>query len=101
MEAWVKEHNWYICLYCLKKFVVVKYSINLDHKIQLKNTSILAKKSRQMDQIMREAVVIELNPNNMNREDGFSLSWAWKPLICDMKEWRQSLTKESAPFCRI
>jgi hypothetical protein len=31
----------------------------------------------------------------MNREDGFSLSRAWKPLICDLKEWRQSLTKES------
>jgi hypothetical protein len=28
-------------------------------------------------------------------EDGFSLSQAWKPLIHDLKEWRQSLTKES------
>jgi hypothetical protein len=32
---------------------------------------------------------------NMNRKDGFSLSRAWKPLIRDLKERRQSLTEES------
>jgi hypothetical protein len=34
----------------------------------------------------------------MNRENGFSLSWAWKPLFRDLKERRQSLTKESNPI---
>jgi hypothetical protein len=38
-----------------------------------------------------------LHPNNMNREDGFSLSWAWKPLIRDLREWRQSHTEVSVP----
>jgi hypothetical protein len=27
---------------------------------------------------------IELHPDNMNREDGFSLSKVWKPLILDL-----------------
>jgi hypothetical protein len=31
----------------------------------------------------------------MNREDGFSLSRAWKPLIRDLKERTLSLTEES------
>jgi hypothetical protein len=48
-----------------------------------------------MDRVIRESIEIELHPNNMNREDGFSLSQAWKPLIRDLKKRRQSLTKES------
>jgi hypothetical protein len=39
-----------------------------------------------MDCIIREAIVIELHPNNMNREAGFCLSKTWKPLICSLKK---------------
>jgi hypothetical protein len=65
---------------------VVEHSISLGHQIQLQNTSFLAKKSRWMDRVIREATEIKLHPNNLNREDGFSLSRAWKPLIHDLKE---------------
>jgi hypothetical protein len=34
--------------------------------------SILAENSRHMESIIRKATEIELNPNNMNRGDGFS-----------------------------
>jgi hypothetical protein len=47
-----------------------------------------------MDRVIREAIEMELHPISMNREDGFFLSRAWKPLICDLKEQRQSLTEE-------
>jgi hypothetical protein len=30
----------------------------------------------------REAIVIELHPNNMNRDAGFCLIKSWKSLIC-------------------
>jgi hypothetical protein len=38
-----------------------------------------------MDRIIREAIEIELNPYNMNKEEGFCLSKSWKPLICTLK----------------
>jgi hypothetical protein len=31
-------------------------------------------------------VDIELHPNNINTEDGFSLCRLWKPLLCDLRE---------------
>jgi hypothetical protein len=78
--------------------LVAEHSINLGHQIQLQNTSILAKQSRWMNWVIREVIKIELHPDNMNREDDFSLSWAWKPLIRDLKK-RRFLTKESTPSC--
>jgi hypothetical protein len=53
---------------------VAEQSINLGHRIQLQNTTILSTKHRYMDRIIWEAIEIELHPNNMNREDGFCLS---------------------------
>jgi hypothetical protein len=38
-----------------------------------------------MDRIVREAIEIELQPYNMNKEEGFCLSKSWKPLICTLK----------------
>jgi hypothetical protein len=43
--------------------------------------NILASKHRCIKQIIRETIKIELHPKNMNRENGFSLSRSWKPLI--------------------
>jgi hypothetical protein len=50
-----------------------------------------------MDWILREVTEIELQPDNINTEDSFSLSRARKPLIHDLKEWRLSYTKELTP----
>jgi hypothetical protein len=66
IEARVKKHHQHIRLRP-KKSAVVEHSINLDHQIQLHNTSILANKSSYMDQIIGEATEIDLHPNNINR----------------------------------
>jgi hypothetical protein len=60
--------------------------INLGYHMQLHKTSILAKNSRCMDQTITEAIKIELHPN-ISRENGFSMSRSWKPLIQDLMEW--------------
>lgn len=59
-----------------------EHSINLRHRIQVHHTA----KPRCMDCIIREAIDIELYPDNMNWEDGFCLSTSWKSLVCSMKD---------------
>jgi len=59
---------------------VVEHRIGLGHCIQLHDSRILARKYRCMDCILREAGEVELQ-SDMNREDDFSLSKAWKLLI--------------------
>jgi hypothetical protein len=69
---------------------VAEHSINLDHRIQLQNTTILSTKSRYMDQMIREAIE-KLQPNNMDREDGLRLSRSWKPFIHALKGRKKRL----------
>jgi hypothetical protein len=33
-----------------------------------------------VDRLVKEAIQIRLNQNNFNRDNGFTLSWAWNPL---------------------
>jgi hypothetical protein len=85
IETRVKEHQCHIYLEHPDKSAVAEHSINLGHQ----DTSILFTKSRYMDLIIREAIEIELHPNNMNTEDGLRLDRSWKPLIHSLKGHRK------------
>jgi hypothetical protein len=43
-------------------------------------------KTRHMEHIIKEATVIKLYPDDINRKEGLSLSKAWKSLLQTVKE---------------
>jgi hypothetical protein len=67
------------------KSAVAEHSISRGHRIQIQNTNILSNNSRYMDRLIKEAIEIELHPNNMTGRmvsflagHGNHLSTPWK-----------------------
>jgi hypothetical protein len=81
----LKEHQRHIRLEHPDKSAVAEHIIDLGHRIQFHNSSILARKIRYMDRIVTEAIKIELLPYDINTEGGFCLCISWKPLIGSLK----------------
>jgi hypothetical protein len=92
---YMEEYQRYIHLEHPNKSAKVKHIMNLGHCIQPHHTAILSTKPRCKDCIIREATEIKLNPNNMNREDGFRLSKSCKQLISSLKDRRKPPSHDS------
>ncbi|KAJ4429872.1 hypothetical protein ANN_22076 [Periplaneta americana] len=76
-----KEHQRSIRLYYPDKSAVAQHSLETGHKIDFSATTILDKTSGYWDLVIKEAIEIQLDGNNFNRDGGLQLSTAWKPAI--------------------
>jgi hypothetical protein len=63
-----------------ERSAVAEHSLTTYHRIDFDGTSKLRTATRYMDRLVREAE-IRLHPDNFNRDDGFNLSYTWRPII--------------------
>ena len=88
----IKEHERHVRLFQPEKSAVAEHSFNHDHIIRLQDTKIRSTKTSYKDHLIREAIEIEMLPNNTNREGCFSLSRSWQPLLHRLKNKRRPET---------
>ena len=76
-----KEHIADLRLQRSQKYSLVEHSSKTSHHVFLENAKIVARVDHYGKRKVMESLEIELNPNNLNRDEGWKLSEIWKPLL--------------------
>jgi hypothetical protein len=85
----IKGHHWHIRFGRLDKVAVAEYRFNHNHVIKFEGTWILSTVPGNMEQLIREAVQLDLHHSNINREDNPTSKGSWKPFLCLLRETRR------------
>ena len=57
---------------------VAEQSFNHHHMVRQQDTKILSSKTGCLNRLIREAIEIEMHPDNINRDGCFDLTRSWK-----------------------
>jgi hypothetical protein len=85
MKVRFKEHGADLKLNRVQKSSLVEHSWTSSHHVCLENAKVVAKVDNYGRRKVMEALEIELNPNNLNMDDGWKLSESWRPLLVDLR----------------
>ena len=77
----IKEHESDTRHARVKKSAVAEHSAECQKTVDFTKAKVLSRETRWTDQMVRESIEIYKHGNNFNREDGFTLPRAWKPIL--------------------
>jgi hypothetical protein len=85
MKVRFKEHGAHLKLNRVQKLALAEHSCTTSHHVCLEDARVVAKLDNYGKRKVMEALEIMLNPNNLNRDDGWKLSECWIPMLVDLR----------------
>jgi hypothetical protein len=85
MKVKFKEHGVNLKLNRVQKSSLTEHSCTTSHHVCLEDARVVAKLDNYGKRKVMEALEIELNPNNLNKDDGWKLSESWRPVLVDLR----------------
>jgi hypothetical protein len=77
----IKEHTIDINHNQVCSFALTQHFDKTKHQIQIENAKVLAKIEHYSKRKFREAIEIEKQPENINRDDGWTINKNWIPAL--------------------
>ena len=84
----VSEHERNLRMQCFDKSAVAQHALENYHHIIFDEARLIDIATNYWDRIRREAIEINLQPNNFNRDSGLHISKAWDPAISALRRLR-------------
>ena len=87
MQVRFKEHSADLRLQRSQKSSLDKHFLKTNHHICLENAKIVSKVDHYGKTKVMDSLKIELNTNNLSRDEGWKLSESWKPLLHTLENY--------------
>ncbi|PSN51596.1 hypothetical protein C0J52_20802 [Blattella germanica] len=76
-----REHIRYCKLHQVDKSAIAQHSAETGHAVDFDKIDVLGREDRRLPRLIKEAIQIAKHPHNINRDDGYQLSSAWRSLL--------------------